>query len=512
MHEAQAAELLSRVKRLEAENTELKAENESIRQRLEWLLRQVFGRKSEKAAPPEQPQLFDTEADGSGPDGEDDEPEATVTVETHTRAKTARKPIPGWVQRREVLIDIDGRDKRCACGHELVRIGEEVSEKLDVIPAQFVALRIVRPKYACSYCEGSADEDKPAVRIAAMPNAIIERGMATPGLLAFVITAKYVDGLPLARQEKQFARMGIELSRKRLSDWVLAVGEALTPLIAELLHQLRSGPILLADETTVQVLGEPDRANTSVSYMWAGYGGDPRHPSVYFHYSERRSLAAAQELIGTYEGYLQTDAYEVYDRIAEGRSALIHVGCWAHARRKFFDAAQQGKKTGAAQAGLALIATLYQIEQELSGEPRTETFAAVRRERAQAALEKLHTWLEQKAVQVPPTTALGQAITYTLGRWEKLIRYLDHPELTPDTNRVENKIRPFVIGRKNWLFSGSPTGAQAAANLYSLIETAKANNLEPYRYLRALIERLPFANSPQDYRALLPQFIQIPTG
>ncbi|HUZ16922.1 MAG TPA: IS66 family transposase, partial [Spirochaetia bacterium] len=386
------------------------------------------------------------------------------------------------------------------------------SEKLDVIPAQFVALRIVRPKYACTHCEGSADEDKPAVRIAAMPKAIIERGIATPGLLAFVITAKYVDGLPLARQEKQFARMGIELSRKRLSDWVLAVGEALTPVIAELLHELRSGPILLADETTVQVLGEPDRPNTSLSYMWAGYGGNPRHPSVYFHYSEHRLSAAAEELIGTYEGYLQTDAYEVYDRIAEGRPALIHVGCWAHARRKFFDAAQAAKKTGAAQAGLALIATLYQIEQELAGEPRTESFAAVRRERAQAALEKLHTWLEQKTVQVPPTTALGQAVAYTLGMWEKLIRYLDHPELTPDTNRVENKIRPFVIGRKNWLFSGSPTGAQAAANLYSHIETAKANNLEPYRYLRALIERLPFAASPQDYRALLPQFIQIPTG
>ena len=340
-----------------------------------------------------------------------------------------------------------------------------------------------------------------------MPKAIIERGIATAGLLAFIITAKYVDVLPLARQEQQFARMGIELSRQRMSDWVLAVGQAVEPVIRELLEQLRSGPILLADETTVQVLGEPDRPNTSLSYLWAAHGGEPEHPSVYFRYAQTRAATAADALIGAYAGYLQTDAYEAYDRLAAGRADLIQVGCWAHARRKFFDAAQMTKKAGAAHAALSFIAKLYQIEQQLSSRARDESFQTLRRERVEPVLDQMKAWLDEKALHVPPTSALGKAVTYTLGRWDKLIRYLDHPGLTPDTNRVENKIRPFVIGRKNWLFSGSPSGEPLQLDR----ETAKANNVEPYRYLHALIERLPYAQTASDYRELLPQFIKIPT-
>ena len=508
MVEADVAELQEDLKRLEARNAALEAENESMRNRLEWLLRQVFGRKTEKQPAPEQPMLFDTEGEEKAQSVE--EPQAVVTVEGHTRKKAIRKALPEWLPREEVVIDIDEADKQCGCGHAMVRIGEETSEKLDVIPAQFIVVKIIRPKYACKHCEGSGDEEKPAVRIAPMPKAVIERGMATPGLLAFIITAKYVDALPLARQEKQFARMGIELPRQRLSDWVIAVGLAVRPVMRILVQLLRAGPIMLADETRVQMLGRSEETPTRLSYMWAAYGGEPEQPVVYFRYDEHRSREAAEELVGDYEGFFQTDAFKVYDLLCAERPELIHVGCWAHARRKFFDATGGAKKPTAAHQALSLIAKLYRVEQELSGIPRDEEFVSRRKERVEPVLGELHAWLEKKAVQVPPSTLLGKAVGYTLGQWEKLIRYLDHPQLTPDTNRVENKIRPFVVGRKNWLFSGSPSGAEAAANLYSLIETAKANGIEPYRYLRALIERLPNAVTDDDYRSLLPQFIDLP--
>jgi transposase len=493
-----------RLEELEIENARLRLQNQALVDELEAVKRRFFGRSSEKASEPPQPQLFD---EAEIPQSQGEPPE--VTVSSHTRGGGGRKALPADLEREEVLIDIPEEEKHCACGNDLKRIGEEVSEKLEVIPARFTVKRYVRPKYACHHCEGSADEDLPAVRIARMPPAIIERGIATPTLLAFIIVNKYVDSMPLARQEASFARLGVELPRQRMADWIMAVGEAAAPVVEQLLVDLRAGPVLLADETTVQVLGEENRSDTSKSYMWVGYGGVPEAPVVCYRYAAGRSTSEAENLIGSFSGYLQTDGYEAYDRLCRERADLIHVGCWAHARRKFFDAKGGSKKAGAAEQAIAMIAKLYQVERELADLDDEYEFVSRRRIRVEPILESMKSWLEKKALHVPPQTALGKAVGYTLGQWEKLVRYLEHRDLTPDTNRVENKIRPFVIGRKNWLFSGSPRGANATAGIYSLIETAKANGIDPYRYMRTLITHLPVATTTADFRSLLPYTITL---
>lgn len=492
-----------------AENKTLRALNDDLTAQLETLKRRFFGRSSEKPMADDQPQLFDEPAGEQPDDGATDSDEATTIVRPHTRTKRGRKPLPDTLEREEVLLDTPEEDKHCGCGHDLMRIGEEVSEKLTIIPARFIVTRYIRPKYACHHCEGSGDEDKPAVRIRPMPPAVIPRGIATPSLLAFIITSKYVDGMPLKRQERSFARIGVDLPRQRMADWVMAVGEALEPVLDQLYRHLRAGPFLIVDETTVQVLGEQEKANTSRSYMWCAVGGDPDRPSVVYRYAPGRSTAEAEAIVGSYSGIMQADGYEAYDRLCRDRDDLILAGCWAHTRRKFVDAKSTGKKAGAAQQALSLIARIYRVETDLAELPRDDQFIAERKAQVLPILEKLKIWLHTKALHVPPQTNLGKAVTYALGQWDKLVRYLDSPYLTPDTNRVENKIRPFVVGRSAWLFSGSPRGAAASATLYSLIETAKANGMEPHRYLLNVISRIPTASTPDDYRSLLPQYITL---
>ncbi len=506
-YEAVMAEKRQLQIRYEAERQQLQVEYDALAAQLDALKRRFFGRSSEKQQHDDQPQLFDE----PGEELIEQDPESGVetTVKSHTRKKRSRKPLPDDLERKEVVLDIPEDQKHCGCGHDLVRIGEEVSEKLTIIPARFIVTRYIRPKYACRQCEGSGDEDNPAVRIAPMPPAIIPRGIATPSLLAFIITSKYVDGMPLKRQETSFTRIGVDLPRQRMADWIIAVGEALTPVMDQLYIELRAGPVLLVDETTVQVLGEEDRKNTSLSYMWCAYGGDPDHPAVVYRYGPGRSTAEAQAIVGSYAGYLQADGYEAYDRLARDRDDLTLVGCWTHTRRKFVEAKGSGKKTGAADQAIAMIARLYRIETELADRPRDDAYVRERRAKADLVLAEIRAWLDEKALRVPPSSALGAAVTYALGQWDKLVRYLDNPYLTPDTNRIENKIRPFVVGRNAWKFSGSPRGAMASANLYSLIESAKANGLEPHRYLLLVIERVPRATTPEDYRALLPQFIDL---
>ncbi len=498
------AELEEQIKRLEQEKQLLELEKQSLADQLEALKRRFFGRSSEQVEDATQQQLFDESEQLAEPSEGDAQRPVSVKSHTRTPHRESRKPLSESLPREDIHLELSEEERVCGCGAELLRIGEEVSEKLDVLPARFVVKRYIRGKYACRNCEGSGDEELPAVRITPMPPAIIPRGIATPGLLAFILTAKYVDGLPFARQEKSFSRYGVKLSRQRMADWAMAVAEVLKPVIEQLLIELRAGPVLLIDETPVQVHREEGKENTSRSYMWVGYGGAPESPVVYYHYAATRACSAADTIVGNFRGYLQSDGYEAYERVCAGRVDLHHAGCWAHARRKFFDARSGGGKSGAAENALSTIAKLYSAESKLAEWPRDEQFLTARYELVESELVSFHKWLIKKAEHVPPKSSLGKAVGYTLGQWEKLVRYLESPYLSPDTNRVENKIRPFVIGRKAWLFSGSPRGAQAMAGLYSLIETAKANSLEPYRYLRAVIERLPTST---DYRSLLPNYI-----
>ena len=476
---------------------------DALEERYKLLLLQKFGRKSEKElVDTTQQLLFDGDARTSL---EQDTEEPNTTVKSHPRKKPGRKPIDDAIPREEVLIDIPEDEKQCACGHVMTRIGEETSEKLQVIPPKMWVERVVRPKYACKACEGSGDEENPAVRIADVPPTIIPKSIVTPSLLSFVIVNKFIDHLPYYRQEKRFERIGIHISRQNMSNWQQTAFDKIEPLIERLKEHIRSGPVINMDETPVQVMGEPERKNTSKSYMWLARGGPPDKPAVLYSYQETRGSRHIKEILNGFSGYLQTDGYEAYETAISGNDRIIHVGCMAHSRRKFNEAAKASRKTASAQEAINKIKKLYVIEETLRRtELSPEKFVAERKVLVEPLLKQFKEWLEKRSLQVPPSLLLGKAIRYTLNEWTKLIRYLDSPYLTPDNNVAERAIRPFVVGRKNWLFAGSPKGAESSCAMYSLIETAKQNGVSPNDYLRVVFEKAPTALTPADWEALLP--------
>jgi transposase len=478
-------------------------ENELLREQVRLLYARIFGKKSEKGqldpAAIQLP-LFDM------PEPEAEAEKKEVEVHGHTREKAGRKKLPDNLPRVEIVHDIPEEEKVCACGCMMSRIGEDVSEKLDIIPAVIQVVKHVRPKYSCKACEGLETEGS-VVKIAPVPKQIIAKGIATAGLLAHILVAKFVDALPFYRQEKQFSRLGVEIPRATMSNWSMKVAEACSPLLTILHGQIRSGPLINIDETTVQVLHEPGRAPTTKSYMWIFRGGPLDKPALVYQYHTGRSGNIAALFLKDYKGVVQTDGYAGYDFI-DKLPDIDHAGCWAHARRKFVEAQKgsgKGNQTGSVDVALNYIRQIYAVEKEgRQNEYSPEQMSALRQEKTKPVLADFRKWLEKKLLQVVPKSLLGTAVNYTFNQWSHLTTYLDHGEVTPDNNAAENAIRPFVIGRKNWLFAGTQAGAEASACLYSLIETAKANNLEPYKYLRYLFEKLPSASSEDDYRALLP--------
>jgi len=490
-----------------SQSTQINALEEKVR----YLQDQLFGRRSEKHVVNEglQTNLFD-EAE----EVVEEKPEEII-VPTHKRKKPGRKPLPKDLPRIDVIHDLAEEEKLCQCGCVKTRIGEEVCEKLDIIPAKIQVIRHIRYKYACKGCEG-VESDEGAVKVAPLPAQIIPQGIATPGLLAYIITSKFVDSLPFYRQEKMFERIGVEISRASMANWAIQVAEKCQPLVELLKNGIRSGPLINIDETTVQVLKEPGRANTTKSYMWVFRGGTEGHPLILYQYHPSRSGGITKDFIGdNYQGYVQTDGYGGYDFLKD-RTGVVHVGCWAHARRKFMEALKarksnkktSGQKVGSAEISLNYIRKLYAVESEADekgyiGNPRYR----LRQEKAKPLLDEFKVWLDKRSLQTPPKGLLGKAINYTLGQWDSLIQYTNTGFLRLDNNLLENNIRPFVVGRKNWLFSGHPRGAEASATLYSLVITAKENGLEPYHYLRFVFEELPSVDTEEDYQKLLPQNI-----
>jgi transposase len=312
-----------------------------------------------------------------------------------------------------------------------------------------------------------------------------------------VAVSKYCDALPLYRQEKMFERLGIEISRSTMAGWMVMAAQSCTPVMDLLYRELHAGPLINVDETPVQVLKEPGRANTSKSYMWVFRGGPPEKPVLIYRYSQTRSGEVPREVLQGYRGYCQTDAFSGYDGLEQAVEGIELVGCFAHARRNFvkvIDARGKGGKgkPGSAEVALGYIGELYKIEKTArNAELSPSEIQQFRIERAKPVLEEFKVWLETRKDQTPPKGLPGMAINYILSRWARLVRYLENGHVSPDNNAAENAIRPFVVGRKNWLFAGSPNGAKAAATLYSLIETAKACGLDPYQYLRFLFEKNP---------------------
>ncbi len=493
-------------------------ENELLREQIRLLQAQMFGKKSEKGVADSgavQIPLFDM------PEPEV-EVEEKVEVPSHQRKKPGRKKLPDALPREEIVHDIAEEEKVCGCGAQLDRIGEDVSEKLDIIPAVVRVIKHIRPKYACKKCEG-LEADGAVVKIAPPPTQFIPKSIATAGLLAYILTAKFCDALPFYRQERQFERIGAQISRANMCNWAMKAASICQPLLSLLHQEIRSGPLINIDETTVQVLHEPGRAASTKSYMWVCRGGMPDTPSVMFHYAPSRSADVAKALLEGYSGVVQSDGYSGYDFL-DHIPDIGHAACLAHARRMFLNAQKargKNKKPGSIDVGIGYIRKIYAVESEAKRkEISGKELLSLREQKAKPIWKDFFKWLSKKSLQVVPKSLLGKAVNYTLNQWERLLVYLDYSFMTPDNNLAENAIRPFVIGRKNWIFSGTPEGAEASADLYSLIETAKANNLEPYKYLRYLFEKIPFAECENDFKALLPKNLtpakldlsDIPTG
>lgn len=478
--------------------------------------RRQFGPSSESM--PGQARLFDEaetlagtpagdeEAGDKAGDDERQDTEAPEGKPRSGRARGKRLPLPLELPRVDLVHEVPEAERVCPCGTPMVVIGEEISEQLDIVPMKVQVLRHIRRRYGCPGGEH-------APRTAPMPAQPLPKSNASPDLLAMLIAVKYVDGLPLARFEHVLGRSHVSVPRQTQARWIIRCAEVLQPVFNLMRDALFEHDVIHMDETVVQVLKEHGRAATSNSYMWVQTGGPPGRTVVIYDYDPSRSGEVPKRLLAGFRGYLMTDGYEGYNAAVKAQK-LTHLGCLAHARRGFIEATHGLPKGKPGRAGEAIerIRKLYRVEREvdavvIEGETLEERIArrlAARREHSVPLLKDLRAWLDTTLPKVPPQSALGKALAYLDKYWERFERYTQRGDLPIDNNRCENAIRPFVIGRKAWLFSDTPAGANASALIYSLVETAKANGLDPYAWMRLLMREVPSARSVDDYEALLP--------
>jgi transposase len=384
---------------------------------------------------------------------------------------------------REIIVHAPSSCTCPDCGAAMRKLGEDISEQLDFIPGTFKVIRHVRPKLSCGRCARVIQLPAPA--------RPIERGMPAPGLLAQVIVAKYADHCPLYRQQSIYRRSGVDLDRATLADWVAGVSRLLEPLVDALGRYVLAAQKVHADDTPVPVL-DPGRGQTKTARLWA-YVRDDRPagsrdpPAVWYRYSPDRKGLHPSAHLHKFCGILQADAYSGFAALYQS-GRILEASCWAHARRKFYDLYVASRSPIAAEA-IQRIGALYAIEREIRGKMPAER-AAVRQERAGALLEQLHAWLSTTLRTVSAKSQLAAAIHYALVRWTELTRYRDDGRIEIDNNSAERSIRPIVLGRRNYLFAGSDAGGERAANLYSLINSALLNAMDPYLYLRHVLERI----------------------
>lgn len=476
-----------------------------LKSKLAWFEEQLqlarhkrFGASSEKH--PGQEELFNEAEVLSDQSGTEEHEEITYR---RAKGKPGRRPLPAHLPREEVLHDLSDSEKICGCcGESLHCIGEERSEKLDIIPARARVIVHVRPKYACRGCEDG-------VKRAPLPVQPIAKSIVTAGLLAWLVTGKYLDRMPLYHLEGVLKRLGVEVSRTTLASWMIRAAQLLNPLYDALHRALLERDIVQADETTVQVLKEPGKSAQSKSYLWV-YRAGTGPPVTLYEYQPTRGGEHPDRFLDGFRGYLQSDGYKAYQSLCVKTPELTAVGCMAHVRRKFDEAAKahpnaKTNKGSAATRAMAMIGKLYAVEKRIRDLPPAGRYR-VRQDTAKPLLDEFHAWLKKTAPRVMPKSLLGEAVSYALNQWPTLTTYLEDGRLEIDNNATERDIRPFVMGRKAWLFSDTPHGAQASAVLYSIVCSAKANALEPYSYLRELFEKLPAIapGDPDTIEALLP--------
>lgn len=470
-----------------AENALLRANVTHLKQELAELKRLIFGQKRERFVPVDNNQL-----DIELPDVSQPAPAPkTETIAYTRRKKTAKKKpvrtvLPAHLPRNEIVIE----PEEDTTG--LKKIGEEITEELEYTPATMHVNRYVRPKYAKPSNEG--------VVIGTLPNRPIEKGIAGPGLLAHITVSKFVDHLPLYRQSQIFKRQGVEIARSTMGDWITAVCNVLEPLHALHREQVLASSYLMADETPIRVLDKQKKGKTHLGYHWVYC--DPANKQVLFDYRQGRGREGPLQCLENFSGLLQTDGWQAYEQFDECKRIILFA-CWAHARRNFVKALDNDPQRGT--YALDTIQRLYDIERlaresALSHDERQ----SLRQDKALPVLKELESWLRQNHLTTLPESKIGKAITYAIKRWDKLVRYVEYGQVEIDNNLIENTIRPVALGRKNYLFAGSHEGARRAAMLYSLLTTAKLNNVEPFAYLRDVLDRI--ADHPhKDLAALLPK-------
>ncbi len=519
--------MLDRLTRLETDNQKLAAHNTHLTERntllleeVRWLKAQLFGRSSEKSTSqtsPDQSLLFnEAEVLAAIAAAESAEASQVIRIEAHERAKKpGRKAIPEAFPRVLVLHDIPESEKICPHdGTALERIGEETCEQYDYQPPQLRVLRHERPKYACPCCHQG-------VKIAAPPAQLLPKSMASPSMLAHITTAKFVDGLPLTRQSKQLDRLGLSLGAGTMGVWMNTIGaEKVVPLIHLMNEAMLAEPFIHCDETPLQVL-KSHKAPSSEHYMWVRAAGPAGRRLILFDYVPTRNAETLMRLLtgpdGPYRGQLISDGLKIYDTVGEAWG-LTMFGCNAHQRRYYVEAEKVSElPSGRTLARVAIkdyIGALYVVERQIKAlrerrEQAGETLVAeeilqIRQERAAPIASAFKQWLDTIGPGVPPKSALGKAIGYSLSQWPKLIRYLDFPNIPPDNNRVEQAIRRFAVGRAAWMFCDTQLGARASANLYTLVSTAQANGIEPLAYLTYLYTHLPSATTLEQLETLFP--------
>lgn len=458
-----------------------------------------FGRKSEKGVVPEQMALVFDEAMLT-PEIEQElaTAEETQTV-TYTRPKknTGRKALPQSLPYVEQVYDLTEEEKHCACGCALTYIRDERTEQLDVVPQMTFRVVHIRKQYACKGCEDT-------MKLAPKPKQPIPGSIATPGLIAAVINSKFRAHMPLYRQEEMFHAAGVPITRGTLSHWVIKAADLLTPLVKLMEDNIQTYDIAYADETTLQVLKEKGRLPTQKSYMWLFSGGPPNKRAFVYQYHPTRAHRIVADFFADFQGYLHADCYEAYISLGL-KPAIQHVACWAHTRRYFVDVAKATKKSGLAHKVIALIAKLYHLEAKLKEDqaPPAAVLAA-RTEKANAIVIELKLLLDEASAKVLPKSPIGKAVFYALNHWEALKTYLYDGRLDIDNNLSERAIKPFVIGRKNWLFAGNELGATAGGILFSLIETCKHHQIDVFSWLKYSLSHIQQAHSLEQLEALLP--------
>jgi transposase len=459
--------------------------DEAVQAAVAAILRRYYGPRSEKFDP-RQLLLFGQRVDQLPLDEQnikDEAGEQLVTRRIKKRHQHGRQQLPAHLERIEIEHDLADAEKACpACGCERCRIGAEVSEQLEYFPASFKVLKHIRHKYACAKCDGEGYN--PNITAAVKPPQPIDKGLPGPSLLAYVVTSKLGDHLPLYRLENIFKRQQVSIARSTMCAWMRCAGELVRPLIELMIERIRASQVIHTDDTPVPIQS-PGAKQCRKGRIWC-YLGDSANPYTVYDYTPSRSRDGPARWLAGYEGYLQADAYGGYDGIYRAQG-VTEVACWAHARRKFYDA-QDSDALRSSQM-LSLIGALYAIEREAK-EADDDARLALRQERSVPLLAEIKAWLDREQHEVLPRGPLAQAITYAQNQWDALTTYATRGFLNIDNNASERAMKRVAIGRKNWLFAGNDEAAESMARLWSLIASCERHGVDPQRYLTSVLAKI----------------------